>query len=86
LFGHETGVHKKETVPGSFSSCNLFLHLCAEVNYSRGLPVKVLMLSLFLLELEVPGKSVFHRGGLKVPDNLEYVITDEAPWFINVLP
>ena len=60
LFGQATGVYKWESALGSRSCRSLFLRFSAEVNHSRCLSVKVIMPSLFVVELEVAGHPVFH--------------------------
>ena len=60
MFGQETGIYKWETALGSCSYRSLSLRLGVEVNHSRGLPVKVLVPSSFVVEHEIGGKPFLH--------------------------
>ena len=57
FLGQGTWIYKWETALGSFSCRNLPLRESVTVNHSRGLSVKVLVPSFFVVKLEVDGQS-----------------------------
>ena len=60
FLGQETGIYKWKTAPGSCSCRSLSQRLGAQVNHSRGLPVKVLVPSTFGVEREVGASPFFN--------------------------